>query len=161
MENGGEEMANVMKRDGRSEDFNNQKIKLSVLRAGANEKVASEVANTILESNAMTTANIRMAVTEELRKRNPESAKNYENTRRLTARKAIDAARGTVRISEEIMKRLDIKPGDPVELRHGNNTHRMKADKGASSARDINLNHEDLKTLGVTEGLRIAVRSPR
>ncbi len=82
-------------------------------------------------------------------------------TRRLIARKAVDAARGTARITEETMKRLNLADGEPVELSYGNNTHSIKAEKGVTGTSEIILNQDDLKALGATDGLRLAVRNAK
>jgi hypothetical protein len=153
-------MANVKKRDGRVESFNNQKIKLSVLRAGADDQVATEIASKIPEDRVTSTKDVRKLVFAELVNKDLALAKNYEGTRRLTARKAPMVSSGMVRITEDNMSRLDLKPGEAVELKHGNRTHRAKAQMGSSNPREINLSSEDMKALDVADGVRIAVKSP-
>lgn len=151
-------MTDVRKRDGRVETFNKAKIQQSILRAGGDEKLAIEVANTVPDEVALTTADIRARAVEELTKRNPEVAGAYENTRRLTARKATDVAPGGARVTEQAMSYLNLEPGDPVQLGFAEKTHDVRAKKGAQDPQSIHLNEEDLRKIGATEGTRIAVR---
>lgn len=154
-------MGNVMKIDGRTENFDRAKIERSIRLAGADENVAKEIANIIPDVAAPTTNGIREIVTEELRKRDADAAKRYEETRQLIAKRAVDAAKGTARLTEDTMHRLNLSPGDPIELRFANKTHSVKTEKGASNTKNIQLTEEDLKIIGAAEGTRIAVRRVR
>lgn len=154
-------MTNIMKSDGKTEDFNRGKIEHSVRNAGADKKTAKEIAQVIPENAAMTTRQIRKNVAEELQKRDPETAKRYKETVRLAAHEAVEAAKGTARMTLEVMNRLNLKPGDPIELEYGNTRYTLKADAGATNSKNVRLHREDLTTIGVPEGTRVAVQKGR
>lgn len=154
-------MANVMKKDGRTEMFNRTKLERSMRDAGADESTAREVASKVKEREGMTTDEIRKTVTNELRQRKTEIAERYENTKRLAAKKAVDAAKGTARITEDTMNRMNLKTGDNMELMHENNRHTVKAEKASVGRKEIRLHEEDLKALGAKEGTRITARKRR
>lgn len=151
-------MKNVRKMDGRVESFNRAKIEQSVLRAGGEKNLAVKVAKAIPEEVALTTANIRQRVTNELSKKDAETAKRYWETRRLIARESTDATQGTARITEQVMNRLNVKPGEPVMICLAENRHNVKAKRDAVNPRNIQLHEEDMRKIGATEGNRIAVR---
>ncbi|MFQ6107673.1 MAG: ATP cone domain-containing protein [Thermoplasmata archaeon] len=151
-------MKNVRKMDGRVESFNRAKIKQSVLRAGGDEKLATSTAEAVPEEVALTTANIRQRVANELAKKDKEVARRYWETRRLIARKAVDAAEGSAKLAEQTMGRLSLRPGEPLEICYTNNKHKVMADEGATDPRNIGLHENDLTRIGATEGNRIAVR---
>jgi hypothetical protein len=151
-------LANVKKMDGRTEMFDRPKLERSIKDAGADENTAREVAAKVEDREGMTTDEIRKSVTNELRQRKAEVAERYENTKRLAAKKAVDAAKGTARITEDTMKRMNLKTGDNMELMHENNRHTVRAEQASVGRNEIRLHEEDLKTLGAEEGTRIAAR---
>ena len=154
-------MANVKKIDGRTEMFNRTKLERSIRDAGADENMAREVAAKVKEREGMTTDEIRKTISNELRQRKAEVAERYVNTKRLAAKKAVDAAKGTARITEDTMKRMNLKTGDNMELMHENKRHTVRAEQASVGRNEIRLHEEDLKALGVKEGTRIAVRRQR
>ncbi|MFQ6128339.1 MAG: ATP cone domain-containing protein [Thermoplasmata archaeon] len=154
-------MKNVRKMDGRLESFNRAKIVQSVLRAGGDEKLAISIANAVPEEVALTTANIRQKVANELTKKDKEIARRYWETRRLVARKSVDAAEGSAKLAEEAMSRLSLRPGDPLQICYAENKHNVMADEGAADPGNIQLHENDLTRIGATEGNRIAVRRVR
>ncbi len=154
-------MANVKKKDGRTEMFDRTKLERSIRDAGADENTAREVGNKVIEREGMTTDEIRKNVSNELRQRNAEVAERYVNTKRLAAKKAVDAAKGTARITENCMKKLNLKSGDTIELIHKDRRHKVKAEMASIGRIEIHLHEDDLKALGAEEGTRIAARRPR
>ncbi len=154
-------MTSVKKKDGSEEKFDRNKLERSIRYAGADEKIAREVAATVEEKEGMTTDDIRRTVTHELSNRNAEVASRYKDTKRFAAKKAIDAAKGTARITEKCMKKLNIKSGDVIELMHENKRHSVRAEKASVGRIEIHLHEEDLKALGAHEGTRIAVRKQK
>jgi hypothetical protein len=154
-------LANVKKKDGRTEMFNRTKLERSMKDAGADESTAREVASKVEDREGMTTDEIRRTVSNELRQRKAEVAERYANTKRLAAKKAVDAAKGTARITENCMEKMKLKSGDIIELMHENRRHKVKAEKASVGRIEIHLHEEDLKALGAKEGTRIAARKPR
>ena len=151
-------MENVKKRSGETEKFDKAKLERSLRKARVDEKTAMDITNRDSEKELNTTDEIRNMVTEELRKIDTEVAKRYEDTRRLAARAAVDAAKGIARLAEETMTRLNLKAGDTIDLCHEDHKHTVKTEKAAVGAKEIRLHEEDLKALGVTDRTQIAVR---
>jgi DNA-binding IclR family transcriptional regulator len=149
---------NVKKRSGETEKFEKTKLERSLRKARADEKTATDIANRVSEKEVNTTQEIRNMVVEELRKTDTEAAERYENTRRLAARAAVDAAKGIARLAEETMTRLNLKVGDTIDLCHEDHKHTVKAERATVGAKEIRLHEEDLKSLGITDGTQIAVR---
>jgi formylmethanofuran dehydrogenase subunit D len=152
---------NVNKKDGSSEMFDRTKLERSIRYAGADEKMAREIAATVEEREGMTTNEIRRTVTDELSIRNAEVASRYRNTKRFAAKKAVDAARGTARLTENCMKKLNLSSGDTIELMHEERRHNVIAQKASVGRIEIHLHEEDLNALGAKEGTRIAVRKQK
>ena len=154
-------MANVKKKDGRTEMFDRTKLERSIRDAGADENTAKEVAAKVEDREGMTTDEIRKNVTNELRPRKAEIAERYVNTKRLAAKKAVDAAKGTARITENCMEKMNLKSGDTIELMHEDKRHKVIAEKASVGRIEIHLHEEDLKALGAEEGTRIAARKQK
>jgi plastocyanin len=154
-------LANVKKKDGRTEMFDRTKLERSIRDAGANESTAKEVAAKVEDREGMTTDEIRKNISNELRQRNAEVAERYKNTKRLAAKKAVDAAKGTARITENCMEKMNLKSGDTIELIHKDRRHKVIAEKASIGRIEIHLHEDDLKALGAEEGTRIAARKPR
>ena len=72
-------MVNVRKRNGRKEKFDRQKLKTSLVNAGASEEDASYVADTIAGRviEGFDTTEIKTQATKELNNFNREVAENY------------------------------------------------------------------------------------
>ncbi len=151
-------MTLLNKRTGTQEEFNRPKLEESIKRAGATEETAREIAPRIDPTTVNTTEEIRTRVVEELRKTDATIAERYERTRNLAARKAVEAAIGTVRLHTETMKALGASPGDSIILEHRGNTHTLRAETASVEMREIHLHETDLEKLGATEGTRLATR---
>jgi len=71
----------VVKRDGREEPFIREKLVTALVKAGAEVKVAREIAQRLEErlrvKEAVTTREIREMALEELRRHDPEAVKNW------------------------------------------------------------------------------------
>ena len=146
------------KRTGTQEEFNKAKLEESVTRAGATEEAAREIASRIDPATVNTTDEVRTRVIEELRKTDAAIAERYERTRNLAARKAVEAAIGTVRLHTETLEALGVNPGDSIILEHAGNTHTLRAETAPVERREIHLHETDLEKLGATEGTRLATR---
>ncbi len=151
-------MTLLNKRTGTQEEFDGAKLEESITRAGATEEMAREIASRIDPTTVNTTEEIRTRVVEELRKTDAAIAERYERTRNLAARKAVEAAAGTVRLHIETMKALGANPGDTIVVEHAENTHTLTAETAPVEMREIHLHETDLEKLGATEGTRLATR---
>ncbi len=151
-------MTLLNKRTGTQEEFNKAKLEESVTRAGATEEAAREIASRIDPTTMNTTEEIRTRVVEELRKTDATIAERYERTRNLAARKAVEAAAGTVRLHVETITALGADPGDTIVVEHAGNTHTLTAETAPVERREIHLHERDLEKLGATEGTKLATR---
>ena len=148
----------VNKRTDTQEEFDRAKLEGSLTRAGATEETAKEIASGIDPTTLKTTEEIRRHVVEELRKTDAAIAERYERTRNLAAKKAMEAAMGTVRLHMETMKALGANTGDSITIEHRGNTHTLKAETAPVEIREIHLHETDLEKLGATEGTKLAAR---
>ncbi len=151
-------MTLINKRAGTQEEFNRTKLEKSVTRAGATEETAKEITSRIDSAALRTTDEVRRRVAEELRKTDEAIAERYERTRNLAARKAVEAAMGTVKLHEETLKALGANPGDSIIIEHRGNTHTLRAETAPIERRDLHLHESDLEKLGATEGARLITR---
>ncbi len=151
-------MTLLNKRTGTQEEFNKAKLEESITRAGATEEAAREIASRVDPTTVNTTEEIRTRVVEELRKTDAAIAERYERTRNLAARKAVEAAMGTVRLLAETMNALGASPGDSIILEHHGNPHTLRAETDSVVMREIHLQETDLEKLGATEGTKLATR---
>lgn len=111
----------IVKVDGRSEEFDSQKIVNSCMAAGAPEDVAREIARSVEEraKEGMTTREIREMVLDELGKRNPEWRDNWVFYDRIV-KKRVTYERGKfVEVSKgNLYLGRDVKDIGPKGLSH-------------------------------------------
>ena len=151
-------MVKITKRDGRKEEFDSTKIERSLRASGVSEEVARDVTSKVEPREGMTVDEIRTAVSKELRTRDAKLADRYDDTRHMTARSAVEAAEGTVKMTEEAMRTLRVNVGDHVELSFSGNMRKLRAEKAPHDVTGIQLHESELKALGAHDGVRIAVR---
>ena len=68
----------IKKRTGREEEFSIKKSQDSMIKAGADENIATSIADSIKAYPGITTFDVRQEVLNELRKQAPKSAKKFE-----------------------------------------------------------------------------------
>jgi len=144
----------ITKRNGKTEEFNSAKVERSVKNAGVDDKNAKDIAKQISEKNYATTNEIRTAVNNILTK-HPETAKKYEGSRTLVARRALEAIRGIARLSKAGMVNLNLKEGDNVRLLNKTKNRTMEVDKNNKTDiewNEIRLHEKDMKILGISNG---------
>lgn len=154
-------MPEIKKWTGSSEPFDRTKLVHSLHAAGADEQVARTVANNITVKEGMSTHELRSQVAQELRKHDPETAEVYESTVRLAAKKAIDAARGTVQMAGETLARLKIKAGETIHIIHKDEKHTFEAQTANVSPSEIRFSEEDIQAIGAEPEFRVATQRPR
>lgn len=152
-------MVNVKKRNGSMQMFERSKIERSLRESGASEGVAREVAASVHEREGMTVDEIRSMVSRELRSRDAKAADHYDSTRRMVARRAVEAAsRGTAWMSPESMRTMRIKAGEPVDISFSGRTQTLRAETAPKGASGVQVSEPDLKALGAREGMKVEVR---
>ena len=151
----------ITKRNGESEEFDRTNVESSIRNAGTDEETARTISNIVSEKKCKSTKEIRKVVHRELKKRDTEVARRYDESRSLVARKAIDALRGTARLSKEAMTNLNLRTGDRFTVMHGNNRHSLKVERDNETSilwNEIRLHAEDLETIGITDGRDLIAR---
>jgi len=152
-------MVNVKKRNGSMQMFERSKIERSLRESGASESVAREVSASVHEREGMTVDEIRSMVSRELRSRDARAADHYDNTRRMVARRAVEAAsRGTARMSTEAMRTMRIRAGEPVEISFSGRTQTLLAETAPKGVSGVQVSESDLNALGAREGMKVEVR---
>jgi len=151
-------MAKLKKRSGQEEEFNRTKLEGSLRKAGATEETVRHVAERIRPREGMTTSELRGQVATELKSRNPEVAKRYENTRARVAKTGATVPRGSAYLHEETLRALGVKAGDTIEVTHGGKTHRVRAEVSPVQQREIHLHDEAFKALGASAGTKIGFK---
>ncbi len=152
-------MVNVKKRNGSMQMFERSKIERSLRESGASEGVAREVAASVHEREGMTVDEIRSMVSRELRTRDARAADHYDSTRRMVARRAVEAAsRGTARMSAEAMRTMRIRAGEPVEVSFSGRSQTLLAETAPKGVSGVVVSESDLRVLGASEGMKVEVR---
>ncbi len=151
----------ITKRNGKSEEFNIAKVKRSLQNAGEDEITAKEIAQMVSDKECGTTSEIRSVVFEELRLlRNIdlEIAKKYDESRCLVARRAIETARGTALLSEEMMEAMHLEPGGHLKIINGHQKHTLNVyvnNETDAKCNEIRLNQADLVIIDASDGKEI------
>ena len=152
-------MVNVKKRNGSVQMFERSKIEHSLRESGASEGVAREVAASVHVREGTTVDEIRSMVSRELRSRDAKAADHYDSTRRMVARRAVEAAsRGTARMSAEAMRTMKIRAGEPVEISFSGRTQTLLAETAPKGVSGVLVSEPDLRALGASEGMKVEVR---
>jgi hypothetical protein len=151
-------MAIVIKKDGKTERFDGEKLERSLHYLGLDKYTAREIAWKVPERNGITTNEIRSIIRDELRKRDGDAAELYKTTRHLPARRAMDTLRGCALLTAETMGVLRLESGDAIRISHGGRSHTVKAKKTQIDKHEIRLHAEDLRRLGVREGTRVRIQ---
>ena len=150
-------MVNIKKRDGRTEAFDASKLERSLRSTGASANTVREVTSRVKAREGMTVDEIRTTVSKELRARDAKAAEHYDGTRRMVATTAVEAATGTVRMTEEMMRSLRVSAGDSVELSYSGRTRSLRAERASPGVRGVQLSTTELRALGVRDGSRVTV----
>ena len=150
-------MNRVKKRSGELQEFDRTRLTESMKRAGADERIAKDVAEKMFVAEGTPTAEIRKHVADELRKVNPSVAEAYQQTLRLRAKAKDDVQAGTAKVPKKIERVPDVKPGQTARVRHEDKRFEVRIEP-TLEAREVWLSRGDLTTLGAPEGTRVAVR---
>ncbi|MFQ6128337.1 MAG: ATP cone domain-containing protein [Thermoplasmata archaeon] len=148
----------VKKRTGSQERFNRRKLERSLIRAGANQKTAKEIATKINRSTVKTTAEVRARAVLELGKIDPSLARRYESTRSLAVRESMETVKGTLRLHIETLNELGAKRGGSVTVEHKGMKKTFVTEAGSVQRRWMQMNVGDIRDMRVREGMRLVVR---
>lgn len=150
-------MTRIKKRSGELQEFDRQKLVESMVRAGASEQVAEQIADKARVSEGASTIELRKLVAKELRQVNEAVAEAYVRTLRLRVSANDEIQMGAARVPKRMDRVPDVKPGQSARVRHGEKRTEVRVEPALEN-REVWLNPDDLEALGATEGTRIAVR---
>ncbi len=157
----------IVKRNGKSEEFDMAKVRQSLRSAGEDEIIAKEIARTVSDMECRSTNEIRFVVFEELRElrsRDSEIANKYDESRCLVSRRAIETVKGTARLSQETMDAMHLESGGHLNIINGNMKHTLNVyvdEDTDTKLNEIRLHQADLEMIEATDGLRIIVQRKR
>ena len=155
----GDTMPNVTKRSGETQAFDQRKLVESMVRAGASEPVAKEIAKRaqVADGDGLSTIELRRLVASELRKVNEAVAEAYARTLRFPVKARTEVGAGQARVPKRIERVPDILPGQPGRVRFGERGADVRIEPSLDN-REVWLNPSDFRTLGAPEGARVAIR---
>jgi hypothetical protein len=152
-------MTNVTKRSGELQAYDRRKLVESMVRAGASEPVAKEIATRVqvADGDGLSTIELRRRVAAELRKVNEAVSDAYARTLRLPVKARDDVETGRARVPKRIERVPDMTSGQPGRLGFGERRAEVRIEPALDN-REVWLNPSDFRALGAPEGERIAVR---
>jgi hypothetical protein len=155
----GDSMTNVTKRSGELQAYDRRKLVESMVRAGASEPVAKEIAARVevADGDGMSTIELRRRVAAELRKVNESVSEAYARTLRLPVKARNEVETGRALVAKRIERVPDMTSGQPGRLGFGERRAEVRIDP-ALEDREVWLNPSDFRALGAPEGTRISVR---
>ena len=149
-------MFEIVKRDGRREEYARSKLARSLLRAGVAPYMLEGILDTVAPYPDQDTGSLRASIESELENWHPAAARRYAQTRRVPAFGSGAIARGRVDLHPETLARFRVIPGNPLWL--GENGARVPLIVETTKQIGLNqawLNSADLTNLGVHPGARL------
>jgi hypothetical protein len=151
-------MFELVKRDGRREEYDGAKLAQSLRLAGVPPFVLSEIVSRVGLRPITTTKGLRASIETELKRWHPDAAIRYAQTCRLHALGSNAIARGSVQLCPEMVARFGAKTGDTIWLRPNGTSVPLTVETVARVEPDqIWLNRADLARMGINPGTRLLV----
>ena len=152
-------MARIVKRSGKSENFDIKKLERSIILAGASKDVARDISRRIDAKDGMNSQELRRLTAREIEKERVDLAQNYLSTRNLTAIRTSNVAEGVARVNRQLLERIGVSSNQPARLTAGKNQMQMRLEEMTSGAdQEVQLSDSDMRRLGIEDGSRISVR---
>lgn len=150
----------LVKRGGRCEAYDPQKLMRSLLRAGLAPCMLVETVARVRPWPGLHTDSLRARVEHELSLRQPDAAYRYATTRSLLARSSEQSGFGWACVSSETVCRLGLRHGDTVWLSQDQTPAPFSIDSREDvERRQAWLNPREMAAMGVREGTRLAASS--
>jgi len=159
---------NILKENGKSEEFDSTKLEASIRSVGRDENTAREISTLVTARNPTSTKDIRKIVSKELRNRSVDASRNYEESRSaarrymesrmLIAKNGNKATPGMALLPKEAMTSLNLDDGDKFMVMHGTQRQALMAklsDDTEMRWNEIGLHSDDLQNIGASEGFDI------
>ncbi len=155
-ETGIESPFELVKSDGRREEYDRAKLARSLLRAGVTPDVVVGALARVEPGPSQHTGLLRLRIVTELAHTYPNAARRYASTRSLVAIACKQAGFGWACLHPETVKRLGLRPGDTVWL----GDKRTPAPFSIESREDVEpghtwLNPREMAAMGVRDGARL------
>ena len=153
-------MPEIVKRDGRRENYDCAKLARSLARAGVAPHMLAGILDRVVPNQAQDTGSLRARVESVLALRQPSAARRYTSTCSLTARGSEQAGYGWICMNPETVSRLNVRPGDTVWLSYDGATAPFSIESLADVERGHAwLNSREMAAMGVRSGTRLAASS--
>lgn len=154
-------MSKIKKPCGTEEEFDRSRLERSIASAGARPDTARRIAQSVRETDGMSSELLRNAVAQELMKEDPMLSRTYMASENLVTRIEPSAPQGVARMSEMVMRYLKVASGQPVKLEHQGRVADVRVEAAkAVHPKEIELNRADVDKLQAKEGDRVNVRFP-
>ncbi|HDP96296.1 MAG TPA: hypothetical protein ENN25_01195 [Euryarchaeota archaeon] len=152
-------MTRIVKRSGKSEDFDIEKLERSIILAGASRDAAKDISRRIEVKEGISSQELRRMTARELEKERADLAQNYLSTRNLRAVRTSNVAEGMARVNRQLLEKIGASKDEPAQLTAGKNQLKMRLEEMTSGAdRDVQLSDSDMRRLGIEDGSRVSVR---
>ena len=156
----GESPLELVKRDGRREEYDRAKLARSLARAGVAPYMIAGILDAVTPIPDQDTGSLRADVEAELECWHPNAARRYATTRGLTVHGSERAGHGWVCMNPETVSRLGLRSGDTVWL----NDNGAPAPFSVESHEDIErgqawLNPREMAAMGVRDGAKLPASS--
>ena len=153
-------MFDLLKRDGRHEEYDRAKLARSLVRAGVAPYMLAGILDAVTPIPDQDTDSLRANIEAELECWHPKAALRYATTRGLIIRASEQAGYGWVCLNPATVGRLGLRPGDAVWL--GNEgtpaSFSIESHEGVERGQAW-LNPRELAAMGVREGAKLAASS--
>jgi hypothetical protein len=153
-------MFDLLKRDGRREEYDRAKLARSLARAGVAPYMLAGILDAVTPIPDQDTGSLRANVEAELESWHPNAARRYATTRSLIVRASEQAGYGWVCLNPETVSRLGLRPGDTVWLGHEGTpaSFSIESHEGVERGQAW-LNPREMAAMGVREGAKLAASS--
>ena len=150
----------LVKRDGRREEYDRAKLARSLMRAGVAPNTLAGALDRIVPEPNLDTGSLRARIESELELLQPSAARRYATTRTLTARGSEQAGYGWACLNPETVSRLGLRPGDAVWLGHEGAPapFSIECHEGVERGQAW-LNPGEMAAMGVRDGVKLAASS--
>jgi hypothetical protein len=150
----------LVKRDGRREEYNRSKLARSLVQAGVAPYLLAGILDSVAPNPDQDTGSLRERVESELALRQPSAAHRYATTRSLVVRASEQSGYGWVCLHPETVSRLGLRPGDAVWLSHEGTPAPFSIEIHEDVERGHAwLNPREMAAMGVRDGMKLAASS--
>ena len=157
-------MTRLTKRNGTLEEFQRSKLEGSLRRSGATDDVISKTVQRVTPVEGERTSAFRTRIATELKSQSPETARRYEDCRRLTVGRSQTVTEGTAQVNPATLRSYGWNPGKTVNVRHDDESLSVKVkveESAQADLRAVQFNSRTLTDLGVSEGIGVCLSKNR